>query len=65
MAGVENAGPDNPGTDLQGWKTRELTTRKPNAGVENAEPDNVRTNCKCGKLLGFKLECLKTCKRKD
>ena len=27
--GAQNKGPDNTGTDLQGWKTRDLTTREP------------------------------------
>ena len=44
MARDENAGSDNKGTDLQGWKMRDLTTRGPFAGVEKAESDNATTN---------------------
>ena len=57
MAGVENAGPENTGTDLQGWKTRDPTTREPIAGVEKAEPerDNKSQRWKTPELIGFKL----------
>ena len=49
MAGAENPGPEYTVTDIQGWKTRELTTQEPIAGVEKAEPDNASTHCTGGK----------------
>ena len=49
MVGVKNAGRDNTVTDLQGWITRDLTTRGPTAGVEKAEPENARINRRGGK----------------
>ena len=60
---VENAGSRNTGTDLEGWKTRALTTREPIAEGgkgRTGQRENQLHGWKTHDFAGFKLECRKT-----